>query len=377
MSKSSCDISKTVNSLLNAPYPFDHEHFKTIYEKDKDEQSLFAQANLYKCNFCKIKLLGEKSLLEHNKSFNHQAEMEKQIEDMLSKLTLDKKMPTIKLSESTTEMVCKAAVQSSKMKLDEEMAELKCEYELYRNNPALHPMYAKEWHIFYLRRLSEILANNIDPRSHDFTKDWSVYWVKRIQVYYNEALQNIIEKIGKNYISTLSDTGVLKDLLNKPQEIAPSKSSPVLHSILIDSDESTDDQNSCDSESEADCAIDSELNAQSDSDGDDELVTKLRPMVIPQTLLDEAIQLANESKLDTSDNNSDQSTSGIGSDDLDASDVADAVLKFFNACGLNPANLSDSQVEQYIEYFVLKQTENPKPRADSVETQTSSDSGYK
>lgn len=47
---------------------------------------------------------------------------------------------------------------------------------------------------------------NIDPRTYDFTKDWSAYWVKRIQVYYNEALEKIINTIGANYILTVADT---------------------------------------------------------------------------------------------------------------------------------------------------------------------------
>lgn len=56
-------------------------------------------------------------------------------------------------------MLCEAAVKSSKMKLDEAMAELKIEYEKYRRYPCIHPMYCKEWQIFYLRRQSEILAS--------------------------------------------------------------------------------------------------------------------------------------------------------------------------------------------------------------------------
>lgn len=82
------DIKKTVDSLLRAPYPFDHEHNKTIYQQCG--RMFHSQKNLYLCNFCKIKLLGEAELLEHNKNFGHQAEMEKQIAEMLKKSTFDK-----------------------------------------------------------------------------------------------------------------------------------------------------------------------------------------------------------------------------------------------------------------------------------------------
>lgn len=47
---------------------------------------------------------------------------------------------------------------------------------------------------------------NGDPRTYDFTKDWAKYWVQRIQVYYNEAMQKIIDTIGANYNFTLRET---------------------------------------------------------------------------------------------------------------------------------------------------------------------------
>lgn len=66
--------------------------------------------------------------------------------------------PVVAYSESARKMLRITALQTSKMKLYEAIAELKQHYESYREHPVLHPMYAKEWQIFYLRRLSDLLA---------------------------------------------------------------------------------------------------------------------------------------------------------------------------------------------------------------------------
>lgn len=77
-----------VKNLLKAPYPFFHEYYKTIYEQEKN--GLCGQVNFYKCNFCKIKLLGDKQLWEHNKCFRHQKAMEMQIDEVLAKSTFNR-----------------------------------------------------------------------------------------------------------------------------------------------------------------------------------------------------------------------------------------------------------------------------------------------
>lgn len=189
-----CDIKRTVESLLKAPYPFKHERHKTIYEKCG--LMFFSQKKLYQCNFCKIKMHGDTELLEHNKSFGHQTEMEKHIAEMLKTSTIEKydtkskcifslsicfvfssislyfflfffvcysnsgrKVTSIKLSGMVKDQLVNATLQAAQTKLNEAMVELKNEYEWYRMNPTLHPLYAKEWNIFYLRRLSDILAS--------------------------------------------------------------------------------------------------------------------------------------------------------------------------------------------------------------------------
>lgn len=67
-------------------------------------------------------------------------------------------MMPLNLSFPVKQMMGKAAIESSKMQLAEEMAELKIKYRGYHEQPNSHPMYQKEWHIFYLRRCSELLA---------------------------------------------------------------------------------------------------------------------------------------------------------------------------------------------------------------------------
>lgn len=56
--------------------------------------------------------------------------------------------------------------------------------------------------------------------------------------------------------------------------------------------------------------------------------------------------------------------------------IADKVLAFFNACGINVANLSDEQVTNYIKYIAENTSNNIKPRTGSVESTHSSSSDY-
>ncbi|XP_055319527.1 uncharacterized protein LOC129577090 [Sitodiplosis mosellana] len=444
MSKPPCDIKKTVANLLRAPYPFPHEHHRTIYEQCG--RMFFTQINLYRCNFCKIKLLGEPQLLDHNKSFGHQTEMEKEIAVRLKKSTIEKKVTSIKLSGKVKEKLASAAVQAAQMKLNEAMAELKNEYELYRLSPALHPMYAKEWQVYYLRRLSDILAINIDPREYDFTKDWSMYWVQRIQVYYNEAMQKVINTIGANYKLTLDEmdlTGASQtdnaqhcangDHINKDHgksdsvkdnlangarmsedrayvdrdlggndSVNDDKSNNKIHAdnfsitngesistvnndnvIEIDSAATTEDEAS-ECEFESGSKNRSKTDNGSESECGDDVATSRFRLPLPQNLIDEALSWAKDESSMKSQEDSSTATittakepsNEIKENDaaIDFDAVADSVLSFFQTCGLNPANLSDEQVQQYIEYIVKSTPKPANDRAGSVETLMSSDS---
>lgn len=76
-----------IENLLRASYPLrSHAHHKKIFEKC----GKFVDTNLYSCNCCKIKLLGDAELLEHNTSFGHQAQMESHISEMLKKTIQNK-----------------------------------------------------------------------------------------------------------------------------------------------------------------------------------------------------------------------------------------------------------------------------------------------
>lgn len=59
-----------------------------------------------------------------------------------------------------------AAIRTSEMKMQEAMTELKLKYDFYRRNPNEHPMYRKEWYIFYLRTLSNLIEGNFNGMKH-------------------------------------------------------------------------------------------------------------------------------------------------------------------------------------------------------------------
>lgn len=66
--------------------------------------------------------------------------------------------PNVELSPLAKKMIGNAALRTAEMNLVAAIADLKNEYQKYKENAASHPMYMKEWRIFYLRRLSDLLA---------------------------------------------------------------------------------------------------------------------------------------------------------------------------------------------------------------------------
>lgn len=55
-----------------------------------------------------------------------------------------------------------------------------------------------------LSSIQSFLANR-DPNNHDFGIEWNLYWKQRMSVYYDKDLKRILDKIGGNYKSTVSD----------------------------------------------------------------------------------------------------------------------------------------------------------------------------
>lgn len=64
------------------------------------------------------------------------------------------------MSRMAKKMLRNAAINASKMKLTEEWAKLQNDYDEHKQNPCSHPMYAKEWNIFYYRTMGDLIAGN-------------------------------------------------------------------------------------------------------------------------------------------------------------------------------------------------------------------------
>lgn len=122
--------------------------------------------------------------------------------------------------------------------------------------------------------------------------------------------------------------------------------------------------------------FDSESTSADDDDEEDEVSSTLRPSQ-SQGFINEARELAEKAKQIATENNLSPPHLSFNENNtkIDANKIADAVLSFFNQCELNPANLSDEQVRNYIKFFVEKSA-NAATRIDFTETQLSPDSGY-
>lgn len=75
--------------------------------------------------------------------------------------------------------------------------------------------------------------DNYDPKSHDFTKEWKCYWVKRILVYYQKDLRQIIRRIGA-YYQSIRDNGEHKEFAPSVQVNGTSEHSNEKNNKIID-----------------------------------------------------------------------------------------------------------------------------------------------
>lgn len=150
-------------------------------------------------------------------------------------------------------------------------------------------------------------------------------------------------------------------------------------SCLLDSDVTTDDEWEKESEPEPKDASKAENGSGSESEPDDGVTSRFR-LPLPLDLIQEAEKTIKSHGDDATVTVAKEPSSAPNENAIAIDSVADSVLRLFARYGLNPANLSDEQVQQYIELVVKESTQptgtakESNDRAGSVETLTSSDS---
>lgn len=142
-----------------------------------------------------------------------------------------------------------------------------------------------------------------------------------------------------------------------------------------------DEANECEDEKEPNEMSKTENGCEAESEPDDDITSRFR-LPLPLDLIEEAEKAIESHKDDTGGTITKDSLSTPNEDDIliDSDAIADSVLTLFQSYGLNPANLSDEQIQEFIK-LVVKERLQPRDtskvlngRAGSVETQNSSDS---
>lgn len=240
-----------MNFLLNASYPFYHPHYKRIYEKS-DKFS-----NVFHCNICHLKLLGEKQLTEHNHSFKHQLEIEQLYVAFLDKSMKDRfvlvhcmryahifselfviacdlgwhqasQLPNQAVRQKTWCGMQQSAHpkwnwtkngqnwNANMISTNKIHARIQCTqkngkfstFELLLISLLVSIHHIRTIFIFICRiqivkfdsnAFLALATANEDPNTYDFTTNWTNYWKQRIQVYYNQSQKKILEEIAANY----------------------------------------------------------------------------------------------------------------------------------------------------------------------------------
>lgn len=167
-----------MHNLLQAAYPIGNFNERRVFEEYAKDS--------YRCNVCERKLFGQLILTAHNRDPKHQqnlqicicaaiSAMEKSMHhhfantiranmrnvyftlffvkflftDLMRK-NLEKNEPMFLTNQ--------AALEYARKSLNDQIAELKRLYRAFEHCPPTHPMYLKEWQVFYLRRSSELIA---------------------------------------------------------------------------------------------------------------------------------------------------------------------------------------------------------------------------
>lgn len=121
------------------------------------------------------------------------------------------KMAKMKLRE--------AALNVANMRLSEECTRLRCDYKQYEINPFSHPMYAKEWRIFYCQTLSQLAAGNLTylyVKNFDSptqsNSDFHFITVQQTRIPVNMISRTIGTNTGRNVPRFILKTVYLKSL---------------------------------------------------------------------------------------------------------------------------------------------------------------------
>ena len=61
---------------------------------------------------------------------------------------------------------------------------------VYEKTPESHPLYNREWKIFWERRCRELEKDGIDPFLHDFKSEWARFWHQRMKELMDASFKN-------------------------------------------------------------------------------------------------------------------------------------------------------------------------------------------
>lgn len=112
-------------------------------------------------------------------------------------VTLDKNffcrdLPSTSAAADALELKSRQLYRNNKEKL---VASINENYKKYRSIPESHPLYKKEWEVFWLRRHNELKKEGkIDLDSYDYRPEWIKHFVAKIDEFEKIELQKVDDK---------------------------------------------------------------------------------------------------------------------------------------------------------------------------------------
>lgn len=331
------EVSQTIGHLLKIPYPFFHAYYKKVYEISTNF------SNVYRCNICKLKLWNNKELLEHHGCLDHSMKIKKTIGRKLnlSRIKRSTSITSFKPYKDGEKIFNHKIIGASKKKLNQEWSKLNNEYSQYSEKPFLHPMYEKEWQIFYLRTLSNIIAANDDANLFDFNNPWKKYWQHRIQIYYDQDRQKIVEQIAQNcQLETLNTHPTSFSINNNLNDQTSIAKNPINFADIANCSTSPNVPKKNTTLTEISL---SDISESEDSD-DDHLTSKLR-----STSKLNILYAKNDTELKTNLEKEQDIVTKQQTVDLA---VMKTVLQYLDESQINPEDLSDDRLKIYIKFMI-------------------------
>lgn len=134
------------------------------------------------------------------------------------------KNPTLEEVKQKEEAQQKHAKDVVKYKshIEKAIKKLQESFKDYERNPQQHPMYVKEWKMFWSRKFKEVLEKGKDANSYDYIPEWTAFWNERVQDLHRMDVEKVKEELRKQFGLSFKEV----EAINKLEKSAEQNEEP-------------------------------------------------------------------------------------------------------------------------------------------------------